>query len=104
MLRWFSDSGLKKFSLVNFKKSVFQSRLGLFLLNWGLVEEYIPQFGSEKEKKIVIWLFYEKSAQVVVRFRAQKNLCRHFHEKCFSISSGTYSTELRAGEEVYPSY
>ena len=51
----------------------------------------------------MIWLFYEKSAQVVVRFRAQKIISKHFHEKSFSISSRTYSTELRAGEEVYPS-
>ena len=51
----------------------------------------------------MIWLFYEKSAQVVVRFRAKKILSGHFHEKSFSISSWTYSTELRAGGEVYPS-
>ena len=66
------------------------------------MEEYIPPSSVRKGKEFVIWLFYEKSAQVVVRFRAQKVLSRQIHEKSFSISSWTYSTELRAGEEVYP--
>ena len=67
------------------------------------MEEYIPPGRVQKTKKFFIWLFYEKTAQVVVRYRAQKNLSRQFHEKCFSISSWTFSTELRAGGGVYPS-
>ena len=67
------------------------------------MEECIPPRRVRKGKKIVICLFYEKSAKVVFRFRTQKILSGHFHEKCFSISSWTYSTELRAGEEVYRS-
>ena len=63
----------------------------------------IPPSRVRKGKEFMSWLFYEKSAQVVVGFRAQKIISRHFHEKCFSISSWTYSTELTAGEEVYPS-
>ena len=66
------------------------------------MEECIPPSRVRKGKELMIWLFYEKSAQVVVRFRAQKVLSRQIHEKSFSISSWTYSTELRAGEEVYP--
>ena len=50
----------------------------------------------------MIWLFYEKSAQVVVRFRATKVLSRQIHEKSFSLSSWTYSTELRAAEKCIP--
>ena len=67
------------------------------------MDECIPPSRVRKGKKFVIWLSYEKSAQVVVRFRAQKILSRQFHEKCFSISSWTSSTELRAGGRVYPS-
>ena len=66
------------------------------------MEEFIPPSIVRKGKKNVIWLFYEKSAQVVVRFRATKVLYRQIHEKSFSLSSWTYSTELRAAEEVYP--
>ena len=95
------DSELRKFSLGNFKKSVFQSRFGRFLLNRGLVEECIPPSRVQKGKEIVMWLFYEKSAHVVVRFRAQNILSRQFHEMCFSISSWTFSTELRFGGGVY---
>ena len=103
VLRWLSDFELKKLILGNFTKTVFQSSLVLFLLNWGLVEEFIPTSRVQERKEFVIWKIYEKSAQVVVRFRAQKVLSRQFHGKCFSISSWTFSTELMAGEEVYPS-
>ena len=67
------------------------------------MEEFIPPSRVREGNKIVIWFFYDKIAQVVVRFRAQKILSRQFHEKCFSISSWTFSTELRAGGGVYPS-
>ena len=67
------------------------------------MDECIPPIRVRKGKEFLIWLFYEKSAQVVVRFRAQKILSRQFHEKCSSISSWTFSTELRAGGGVYPS-
>ena len=67
------------------------------------MEECIPPSRVRKRKKIFIWLFYEKSAKVVFRFRAQKILSRQFQEKCFSISSWTFSTELRAGGGVYRS-
>ena len=66
------------------------------------MEKCIAPSRFRKGKKNVICLFYETSAQVVVRFRAQNILSGHFHEKCFSISSWTFSTELRAGGEVYP--
>ena len=70
----------QNWSWVNLTKSVFQSSLGLFLLNWGLAEECI--FFSRFPKRRHFWFFllYEKSTQVVVRFRAQKILSSHFHE------------------------
>ena len=49
------------------------------------MDECIPPRRVRKGKDFVIWLFYEKGAQVVVRFRAQKILSRQFQEKCFSI-------------------
>ena len=49
------------------------------------MDECIPPSRVRKAKDFVIWLFYEKGAQVVVRFRAQKILSRHFQEKCFPI-------------------
>ena len=67
------------------------------------MEDCFPSGRVRKGKQFVICLFYEKSAQVVVRFRAKKILSRQFQEKCFSISSWTFSTELRAGGGVYPS-
>ena len=67
------------------------------------MEEYIPPSRVRKGKEVEIWLFYEKSAQVVVRIRAKNILSRKFHEQSFSISSWTYSTERRAGGEVYTS-
>ena len=67
------------------------------------MDECIPPSRVREGNEFVIWLFYEKIAQVVVRFRAQNILSRQFHEKCFSISSWTFSTELRAGGGVYPS-
>ena len=100
VLRWLSDFELKKIILGNFAKTVFQSSLVLFLLNWGLVEACIPTSRVRKGKEFVIWMFYEKSAQVVVRFRARKILSRQFYGKCFSLSSWTYSTELSAGGGV----
>ena len=65
------------------------------------MEECIPPSRIRKEKNCDM-VVLRKSAQVVVRFRAQKFLSRQIHEKSFSISSWTCSTELRAGEEVYP--
>ena len=67
------------------------------------MEECIPPSRVRKGKKNLTFFVYEKSAKVVFRFRAQKILSRQFHEKCFSISSWTFSTELRAGGVVYPS-
>ena len=67
------------------------------------MEECIPPSRVRKGKKFCDLVVQRKSAQVVVRFRAKKVLSRQFQEKCFSISSWTFSTELRAGGGVYPS-
>ena len=54
------DFELKNFALGNLTKSVFQSGLGLFLLNRGLVEECIPTNRFRKRRIFFIWLDYEK--------------------------------------------
>ena len=56
-----------------------------------------------KQKELLIWVVYEKSTHVVVKFRAYKSLGMQFHEKCFSIQSRTYSNEMRARVGVYAS-
>ena len=65
VLRWLSDSEFKKFSLGNLTKCVFQSVLGLNLLNSGLEEKYIPPSRFWKRrifrsvcstKKVLKWL------------------------------------------------
>ena len=62
---WLSDSELKKVSWDNLTKSVFQSSLGLILLNWGLAEECTPANSFWKRrifwsgcstKKLLRWL------------------------------------------------
>ena len=56
-----------------------------------------------KQKELLIWVVYEKSTHVVVKFCAQKSVGVEFHEKCFSIQSRTYSNEMRARVGVYAS-
>ena len=56
-----------------------------------------------KQKEFLIWVVYEKSTHVVVKFRAYRSLGMQFHEKCFSIQSRTYSNEMRAKVGVYAS-
>ena len=103
MPRWLLEFELKIFSPGNFTNKVFQSSLGLLLLNGGLAKKCILPSKVRKTKEVLILLFYEKRAQVVVRFRAQRLLSRQFQEKCFPISSWTFSTGLRTGGGEYPS-
>ena len=44
------DFELKKFSLGNLRKSLFQSSLGLILLNWGLAEECVAAYSFCRTK------------------------------------------------------
>ena len=37
------------------------------------------------QKELLIWVVYEKSTHVVVKFFAQKSVGMQFHEKCFSM-------------------
>ena len=57
---------LKKFSLGNFTKSVFQSSFGLNLLNLGLAQEFILIVGCKENVFFLFWLFFEK--KVLSRF------------------------------------
>ena len=69
----------------NLTKTVFQSSLGLTLMNWGLAEECIPAKSFWKRGNFWSVFSTKKSTQVVLRFRAQKSVVRQFNEKCFSV-------------------
>ena len=85
VLRWLSDSELKKLSWDNLTKIVFQSSLALVLLDWGLAEESIPPSRFQKRRNIWFGWYTKKSTRVVARIRTKKILSNQFHEKGFSI-------------------
>ena len=89
VLRWLSDSELRKLSWDNLTKSIFQSCLGRNLLNWGLEEECILPSKFWKRMIFLFGLFYEKSLRLLFDIDLKKfspgNFKRSVFQYCLEL-------------------
>ena len=86
VLRWLSDSELKKLSWDNLTKIVFQSSLALVLLDWGLAEECIPPSRFQKRRKFDLVDPRKKVLGWLPEFELKKFSLINFTKRVFQSS------------------